>query len=260
MDSSPWMPNPTFISANIYGMSSLTVGAKHSCGFAGGPLIESHVYCWNADIYGEAGVDPSIQSHYPFTSKVVFAALTQLLPTNVSHISAGGEFTCADAGGGIQCFGYNLYGALGNGTSGYGTETWMPQSVGNGLPLHGVSSGAFHACALDIYGNAYCWGWGKYGQLGDNHLYTPRCNPLLFGPCQSYPVEVEAQPQLVAGGHTYRAIAAGEHHTCAIGTDNVIYCWGENDYRQLGTNLYDPYGQPLIKGYSVVPVPTDTPQ
>ena len=39
---------------------------------------------------------------------------------------------------------------------------------------------------------------------------------------------------VVAGGLTYRAIAAGGEHTCAIGTDNIIYCWGGNRYGQLG--------------------------
>ena len=41
-------------------------------------------------------------------------------------------------------------------------------------------------------------------------------------------------PQAVVGGRAYRAVAAGYLHSCAIGTDNHIYCWGNNTYGQLG--------------------------
>ena len=30
-------------------------------------------------------------------------------------------------------------------------------------------------------------------------------------------------------------IATGRQHTCAIGNDNHIWCWGSNQYGQLGT-------------------------
>jgi alpha-tubulin suppressor-like RCC1 family protein len=46
---------------------------------------------------------------------------------------------------------------------------------------------------------------------------------------------VYTTPQTVSGGKTFRAVAAGMYHTCGIGTDNRIYCWGWNNYGQLGT-------------------------
>src|SRR5690606_11881882 len=30
------------------------------------------------------------------------------------------------------------------------------------------------------------------------------------------------------------SITAGYHHTCAVDTDGVAYCWGNNEYGQLG--------------------------
>ncbi|HVH63652.1 MAG TPA: RCC1 domain-containing protein, partial [Candidatus Dormibacteraeota bacterium] len=44
------------------------------------------------------------------------------------------------------------------------------------------------------------------------------------------------EPTRVAGGHTFRAIAAGDGHTCAISTDNHIWCWGGNAAGQLGAH------------------------
>ena len=75
-----------------------------------------------------------------------------------------------------------------------------------------------------------CWGANNTGQLGNgtttNSAYAVR----------------------VAGGHYFRAIAAGMQHTCAIGTDNVIYCWGTGSYAQLGTGIQSDV--------SLVPKPT----
>ena len=35
---------------------------------------------------------------------------------------------------------------------------------------------------------------------------------------------------------TWKQISAGSNHTCAIGDDNLAYCWGDNTYGQLGDN------------------------
>ncbi|MDR1969952.1 MAG: IPT/TIG domain-containing protein, partial [Candidatus Nomurabacteria bacterium] len=34
----------------------------------------------------------------------------------------------------------------------------------------------------------------------------------------------------------WKQIAAGDSHTCAIASDNQAYCWGRNNYGQLGDN------------------------
>jgi alpha-tubulin suppressor-like RCC1 family protein len=41
-------------------------------------------------------------------------------------------------------------------------------------------------------------------------------------------------PQAVAGGLTFTALAAGFNHTCGIGTDGFVYCWGTNAEGELG--------------------------
>jgi alpha-tubulin suppressor-like RCC1 family protein len=37
---------------------------------------------------------------------------------------------------------------------------------------------------------------------------------------------------------TFRAIVCGGFHTCAIDTDDTVWCWGRNERAQLGTNHF----------------------
>ena len=45
---------------------------------------------------------------------------------------------------------------------------------------------------------------------------------------------------LVAGGLTFTALSAGEHLTCGHATDGAWYCWGSNNYGQLGNGAIGP--------------------
>jgi alpha-tubulin suppressor-like RCC1 family protein len=87
--------------------------------------------------------------------------------------------------------------------------------------LHGVTVGQDHACALDPSGNAFCWGHGQWNQVGQTAIGSA---PPVAAPT---PVAVLTSVQ-------FRALAAGDQHTCGIGTDNHIYCWGRDEFGQLG--------------------------
>ena len=57
------------------------------------------------------------------------------------------------------------------------------------------------------------------GQLGNNS--TTESN---------VPVQVQ---HLTSGVH---AIAAGQYHSCAVDSNGAAWCWGDNEYGQLGNN------------------------
>ncbi|ATQ70384.1 chromosome condensation regulator RCC1 [Methylosinus trichosporium OB3b] len=79
-----------------------------------------------------------------------------------------------------------------------------------------LSLGLAHACALASPSGVECWGWNKYGQLGDgattDHLPAP------------------------VTGLTKRvvALAVGGVHSCALTVEGAVICWGENSLGQLG--------------------------
>jgi alpha-tubulin suppressor-like RCC1 family protein len=82
-------------------------------------------------------------------------------------------------------------------------------------------------CGLTMGGAVYCWGANRLGQLGTNAAI----DICSFGgndfPCTSVPV-------LVAGGIDFVSLATGNEFACGVARDGAAYCWGRNEYGQLG--------------------------
>lgn len=86
-----------------------------------------------------------------------------------------------------------------------------------------IAIGFSHACAIAFDSRAYCWGANGYGVLGigTTDIFIPV--PILIKlPDVSLSVE---------------SIAAGSAHTCAIMSDQKVYCWGSNANGQLGVSV-----------------------
>ena len=141
-------------------------------------------------------------------------------PVAPTAISAGSDYTCAVSTGQLvpfgsvaECWGYNNFGQLGDGTT---TSSLVPVSVsGLASGVTSISAGGNHTCALTTSGGVKCWGPG--GELGDG-TFT---DSLV-------PVDVSG---LTTG---VTAISAGGDHTCALTTSGGIKCWGVNLFGQLG--------------------------
>jgi alpha-tubulin suppressor-like RCC1 family protein len=89
------------------------------------------------------------------------------LSSGVVSVSAGGEHTCAvTSTGAVKCWGYNVYGQLGDGT--LGSADVPVDIVGLSSGVVSVSAGAAHTCALTSTGAVECWGGNPDGELGDN--------------------------------------------------------------------------------------------
>lgn len=136
------------------------------------------------------------------------------LPIAIEPFDAGGDHTCGvDVSGSTYCWGGNLSGEVGDGTT---TLRATPVSVNNSATFVAVTAGGAHSCGLTGSGVVYCWGSNSYGQLGDGTT-TDRSTPVL-----------------VSGAPAFRTVSAGESHTCGVTKDGVVYCWGANRHGQLG--------------------------
>ncbi len=221
--------------------SQITTGKRHTCAISGGSA-----YCWGRPKSGQLGTDDKDtinvdRQSYPL--KVSDSG--GFTNGSVTDISAGLDHTCAVsavAGGRAFCWGNNGSGRLGIGTA-KGPNTCpeaescslVPVQVVTGEQkdpstfLSGVRQIAAgiqgHTCALtgEADGNAYCWGLGDSGRLGD-------------GP----PVDSHASPRAVTGPDngrplTYSQITTGRKHTCAVAGDpGTAFCWGSPKLGQLG--------------------------
>lgn len=84
-----------------------------------------------------------------------------------------------------------------------------------------VATGIDHSCAIRTDGTVWCWGRNEFGQLGDGTT-TDRTVPVQVVPGSGVTLP------------TFTAVAGGHEHTCALGTDHSVWCWGHNSAGQLG--------------------------
>lgn len=87
-----------------------------------------------------------------------------------------------------------------------------------------VKTGDSHSCALTEDGSAQCWGDSWYGQLGigTSRKYTRTLSPVSVrtpGPLEY--------------------LSVGAMHACVL-ADGQAYCWGNNEYGQLGSGESGP--------------------
>ena len=213
----------------LSGVLQISTGYSHTCAMK----TDDTVYCWGYNSYGQLGDNTTTDRYTPVQVLGVGGNGTL---TGVSQITVGYSHTCAiKTDGTAYCWGQNSYGQLGDNTT---TSKYTPvQVLGVGASgvLSGVSqisAGRDHTCALKTDGTVYCWGLNDRGQLGDNTTTDRRTPVQVLG---------------VGGSGTLSGVSqvsAGGSHTCALKTDDTVYCWDYNSYGQLGdnttTNRYTP--------------------
>jgi alpha-tubulin suppressor-like RCC1 family protein len=105
--------------------------------------------------------------------------------------------------------------------------------VGGGLVASHVRAGVWHACAVGDDKRLYCWGQNDASQTA---------------PASTAPYLARATPVSVASSVEIADVAAGAGHTCALLTDNTVYCWGDNSANACGASPPDYHHQPSKVG------------
>lgn len=111
------------------------------------------------------------------------------------------------------CWGDNSAGGLGNGTN---VNSNNPTPITMSGVLAGKTFNSISGtCAIASDNNAYCWGTGGYGSLGNGTTSN-----------SNVPVAVSTSGVLL--GKTIKSLSSSGSTTCVIASDNNAYCWGYN--------------------------------
>jgi alpha-tubulin suppressor-like RCC1 family protein len=182
----------------------LALGDFHSCALQ----ANGEAFCWGINTQGQSGNgvsgDESVGTPLVVLGGFIFSSLT-----------AGGSHTCGIQTSGISvCWGNNQGGQLGVNSTITKAE---PTPITGEPQFIQISASTFaHTCALKANGEAWCWGIGEFGRLGNG---------------ASTQQNVPAQ---VSGGFSFKSVTAGGGHSCGLTADGTAYCWGYNEQGQIG--------------------------
>ncbi|RYY02884.1 MAG: PKD domain-containing protein [Gammaproteobacteria bacterium] len=178
------------------GAYKISAGNSHSCAAVSG----TGAFCWGSNGSGSLGNGTDFDNKLPI-------AVTGLSGSIIS-LASGYKHSCAvTSAGRVKCWGYNLQGQLGIGTT---TDSPVPVQIASLSDIVLVSLGEGHSCALNSAGYTSCWGVNTYNQLGNetDSWFTPD------------PTSANVQEG------TAEAISVGGYNTCALKADGSVQCWG----------------------------------
>ena len=175
---------------------------------------DSATYCWG---YGESGQIGNGQNQ---TQEI---PVKVTIPTGISfnQISTNENYSCAlGSDTAIYCWGYGLYGQLGNGNTGV-SNIPVKVSMPIGINFSFVETNDDFSCALSTMGTVYCWGYGAAGRIGNGSINNV-----------SIPTRVT-----MPSGITFSQLSVGFNSSCALGNNKVSYCWGGGSNGKIGNGL-----------------------
>ncbi len=185
----------------------VSAGWVHTCGVTRDNLA----YCWGSNFGGQLGEGTTTDRLRP----VAIAGGLRF-----RDVSAGMAYTCGLTSDDLAyCWGQNSAGQLGNGTT---SPSLTPVAVAGGLRFRQVSTGSFHTCGVTRANQAFCWGSigaGRGNEIGGEARYLP--------------FEVGAGLRFREVSASLVSSALG-NFSCGVTLDDVAYCWGENEFGQLG--------------------------
>ena len=210
-------------------VTDLSAGEGHSCAVRS----DGTVWCWGANMTGQLG-DGSYDS-----SATPVQVVTTTGMTSAVAVAAGYNHTCAiDGSGAVWCWGDNTAGELGDNST-HGSQTPVMTGLTSGAVQ--ITSGYWHSCARLASGGVDCWGTNESGDIGDNTMVNQRNTPVA--------VALPAGLEIVD-------LSTADDTACAVGSDQSVWCWGENVNGELGegSSDYNRHIMPaLIKDSAAIP-------
>lgn len=233
--------------------SQIATGDNHVCAI----IQDGNLKCWGGNANGQLGLGDSTSRGNTAATMGDNLPVVPLGSIPVKELAANGEFTCVilkNANNDVKCWGANTGGQLGGGgtaklghTPGTTPVNNTPISLGTD-PKASLTLGVAHACVFAGASGLRCWGDNAHGQLGAENTAD------IQDAGTTTAIDLGGMP-------TPLRVFSGINHTCALGTDNSVKCWGQNLYGQLGLGTTANMGDgPSEMGANlpVVPLPVGT--
>lgn len=210
-------------------VKAISAGANHTCAI----LSNDRVKCWGSGESGKLGQGNTDDIGDDENEIRDLPSVSLGTGRTAKAISSGLNHTCAILDNDtVKCWGRGFDGQLGyDDRKNRGTRSGQ---MGNNLPKVNlganrtakvISAGSRHTCAILDNDTAKCWGEGDYGKLGtgSNDNIGDQRNEMS-----------NLNALSVSRARKFKAITAGESHTCAVAGNNSIKCWGYGLNGQLG--------------------------
>jgi hypothetical protein len=170
---------------------------------------ENRAFCWGVNQRGELGTG-DVLTHDTFVP-VSGGLLFEEVADNTGH-------GCGIAmGGDLYCWGNNEYGTLGTGDR---NDSGVPVAVTGGLSFRSLPTAQnWASCGITVDYDAYCWGWWGWN---NGEEFTIQGS------------DTRDTPTPIPGGLKVATMGVGRRHGCVATPEGAPYCWGSNEFGQLG--------------------------
>lgn len=207
------------VTSAVIGSASVTYlpGTPHDAG----------TYTANATFVGSARYFGAVGAPVTF---YVFADFLSA----ARNLAVGETTACAiAASNALYCWGDNAHAELGLALSDTTTlreYPTAPAGLQHSFVQLSYGNGQFF-CGIDAARSAICWGRGQWGELGGGTLGGLRNLPAT-----------------VLGGISWANIFTGRLSTCGVSVAGIGYCWGSNQWGEVGNSSVPVSVNPATSG------------
>ena len=236
----PYWPTPVKVMDLPDGARKIVGAAQTVCAL----LEDGSAKCWGDNLSGELGANSKeIYVSTPIavelgTDKAIdLQASAAYIPASINY----GSFACAAlAGGGMKCWGDNIKGQLGDGTTVNRDSPVVVVGL-TGSQITGLGLTDSSSCALLESGTVECWGNNDSGRLGNGTTVDHSLTPVQV-------INLDQKATSIAGGcETMYALMA----------DGSVRSWGKNKWPPFCASDFGSLGNGTTVDQANVPVVVD---